>query len=66
MATPDDANMIINYNDYLTYIDAMEEPLPVSERTVRIYLDILVATIARTDLVQWESRTTVAFFKVST
>lgn len=47
--------------DFETWLDLMDEPLPYSNRTMYVFLDAIARTLAENDLILPENRTTVAF-----
>lgn len=50
-------------DDYLTYLYALGEDLPYDDSTIRLFFDALAYTIAETEFVKPELRTTNEFLK---
>ena len=50
-------------DDYLTYLNAMGEGLPYDDSTVLLFMDVLAYTLAETDFVKPELRTSEEFLQ---
>lgn len=50
-------------DDYLTYLNAMGDGLPYDDSTVLLFMDVLAGTLAETDFVKPELRTSEEFLQ---
>ena len=53
----------MSYQDFLTWVDRMDEPLPYSSRTMYVFLDAVARTLAENDLILPENRRSAAILQ---